>query len=111
MSYTVMFLEYAEHDLQNLHAYVEGQFSRKLANKVYTDIRDAILLLENNPNLGHTVPQLSKLGMSDFRYLIVEKRNKVVYQIDSKKQHIYVYLICNERQDFEAALTARMLER
>ena len=105
-----MFLEYAEHDLRNIHAYVESQFSQKLANKVYTDIRDTILLLENNPNLGHTVPQLSTLGLSDFRYLIVAKRNKVVYQVDSKKKQIYVYLICNERQAFEAAFAKRMLE-
>jgi hypothetical protein len=42
--------------------------------------------------------------------LIVEKRNKVVYQVDSKKKQIYVYLICNERQDFEAAFAKRMLE-
>ena len=56
-----------------------------LTKKVYTEIRDAILLLEDNPNLGHTIPQLLELGMTNYRYLVVGKRNKVFYQIDAVK--------------------------
>ena len=105
-----MFLDYAEHDLRNIRAYIAIQFSETLAKKVYTEIRDSILLLEDNPSLGHMIPQLSKLGMTDYRYRVIGKRNKVVYQIDARKKHIYIYLICNERQDFDAAFTKRMLE-
>ncbi len=110
MSYKVIFLAYAEHDLKNIHAYVKNQFSATLAKKVYTQIRDAILMLEDNPNLGHTIPQLLALGMTDYRYLVVGKRNKVVYQINAAKKHIYIYLICNALQDFEAAFARRTLE-
>jgi plasmid stabilization system protein ParE len=109
MSYTVMFLEDAERDLRNIHAYVAGQFSEKLANKIYTDIRDAILRLEDNPLLGHTIPQIAHLGMTDFRQIVVEKRNKVIYQIDTGKKRLYIYFICSDRQDFDTALAARML--
>lgn len=110
MRYTAMLLDCAEHDLRNIHAHVEIQFSEKLANKIYTDIRDAILSLEDNPNLGHRISRLSELGITDYRYLVVEKRNKVVYQMDTGKKRIYIYLICNERQDFETAFAKRMLE-
>ncbi len=110
MSHMVLFLEYAEHDLRNIHAHVESQFSVALANEVYVAIRDAILRLEDNPNLGRVIPELSKLGMTDYRCLVVEKRNKVVYQIDAGKKHVYIYLICGERQDFDAALAKRLLE-
>jgi plasmid stabilization system protein ParE len=109
MSYAVMFLDDAERDLRNIHGYVASQFSEKHANKVYTEIRDAILSLEDKPNLGHIIPQLAHLGMTDFRQIVVEKRNKVVYQIDSGKKRLYIYLICNERQDFDTALATRML--
>ncbi len=111
MSFKVIFLTDTEHDLKNIHAYIESEFSETLAKKVYTEIRDAILLLEDNPNLGHTIPQLSKLGMTDYRYMVIGKRNKVVYQIDVGKKHIYIYLICNARQDFEAAFAKRTLEK
>lgn len=110
MSYKVIFLAYAEHDLKNIHAYIESQFSEMLAKKVYTEIRDAILLLEDNPNLGHTIPQLLELGMADYRYIVVGKRNKVVYRIDAGKKQVYIHLICNARQDFEAAFAKRTLE-
>ncbi len=110
MSHTVLFLEYAEHDLRNIHAHIESRFSKELANKVYVAIRDAILRLEGNPNLGRVIPELSKLGMTNYRCLVVEQRNKVVYQIDAGKNHVYIYLICSERQDFEAALAKRLLE-
>lgn len=104
-----MFLNDAERDLRNIHAAIAGQFSEKLARKIYTDIRDAILSLENNPNLGHTIPQIAHLGMTDFRQIVVEKRNKVVYQVDSGKKRLYIYLICSDRQDFDTALSTRML--
>lgn len=110
MSYKVIFLAYAEHDLKSIHAYIESQFSETLAKKVYTEIRDAVLLLEDNPNPGHTIPQLLELGMTDYRYMVIGKRNKVVYQIDAGKKYIYIFLICNARQDFEAAFARRTLE-
>ena len=49
--------------------------------------------------------------MTDYRYMVIGKRNKVVYQIDVGKKHIYIYLICNARQDFEAAFAKRTLEK
>jgi plasmid stabilization system protein ParE len=110
MSHTVLFLEYAEQDLRNIHTHVEDQFSAAIANQVYIAIRDAILRLEDNPSLGRGIPELSKLGMTGYRCLVVEKRNKVVYQIDAGKKHIYVYLICGEREDFDAVLARRLLE-
>lgn len=110
MSYKVLFLEYAEHDLRNIHAYVEQQFSLPLANQVYTGIKNATLLLENKPDLGRKLPQLTHLGITDFRQLVVARKNKVVYQIDEDQQHIYIHLICNERQDFDAVLTQRLLD-
>ena len=110
MSYKVMFVDHAEQDLRSTYGYIAAEFSDVLARKVYAEIRDTILLLEDNTALGHAIPQLSKLGMTDYRQLVIGKRNKVIYQIDAAEKHIYIHLICNARQDFDAALARRMLE-
>ena len=67
MSYKVMFVDHAEQDLRSTYGYIAAEFSDVLARKVYAEIRDTILLLEDNPALGHAIPQLSKLGMTDYR--------------------------------------------
>jgi toxin ParE1/3/4 len=109
MSYIVLMLDDAEQDLWDIHAYVKHQFSEPLANNVYRQIRDQILLLEENPNLGTRIPQLVALGMNDFRHMVVMKKNRVVYEIDKKNELVHVYLICAERQDYDSVLRRRIL--
>ena len=109
MSYTVLMLDDAEQDLWDIHAYVQNRFSEPLAIDVYRQIRDQILLLEDNPNLGTRIPQLAALGMSDFRHMVVLKKNRVVYEIDKKNELVHVYLICTERQDYDSVLRRRIL--
>ncbi|MBC3875175.1 type II toxin-antitoxin system RelE/ParE family toxin [Undibacterium flavidum] len=108
MSYTVYVLDDAEEDLWQIHTYIKNQFSEKLANKIYTDIRNSILMLEDNPQLGTSIPQLAMLGMTQWRQMVVMGKNKIVYEIEENRQHIYVYLICTERQDYDAFLQRRI---
>lgn len=109
MSFTVFLLDDAEQDLWNIHTYIHHQFSEALADRIYQDIRDGILLLEKNPQLGTVIAELAALGMSSFRQMVVMKKNRVVYELDTKQQHVYVYLICTERQDYETVLRRRIL--
>lgn len=110
MSYSVYFIELAENDLLRIHEYVVRHFSENTASEVYAAIRNSILLLEETPNLGRTIPLLTELGMTTYRYMVVEEQNKVIYEIDENKQEIYVHLICSDRQDFDAFLIKRLLE-
>ena len=82
MSYTVCILDDAEEDLWGIHAYIKNQFSETLANNIYIDIRDRILMLEENPHLGAEIPQLAALGMTQWRKMVVMGKNKVVYEIE-----------------------------
>lgn len=109
MSFTVMLLEDAEQDLIDIHAYIQNRFSTSLANEIYQQIRDDILMLEENPNLGTLIPQLAELGMNQFRHMVVMKKNRIVYEIDSPNQLIYVFLICAERQDYDSVLRRRIM--
>lgn len=109
MSFTVMLLEDAEQDLIDIHAYIQNRFSTSLANEIYQQIRDDILMLEENPNLGTLIPQLAELGMNQFRHMVVMKKNRVVYEIDSPNQLIYVFLICAERQEYDSVLRRQIM--
>ena len=111
MSYTVFVLDDAEEDLWGIHAYIKNQFSETLANDIYIDIRDSILMLEKNPHLGTVVPQLAVLGMTQWRQKVVMEKNKVVYEVEKNPQHIYVYMICTEQQDYDAFLQRRIFRR
>jgi plasmid stabilization system protein ParE len=110
VSYTVLILDDAEDDLWNIHAYIQSQFSKPLADKIYQEIRDGILLLEDKPNLGTVIPQLAALGMNGYRHMVVLKKNRVVYELDKENKRIYVCLICNDRQDYETVLRRRVLQ-
>lgn len=66
-------------------------------------------MLEENPNLGSVIPQLAELGMNQFRHMVVMKKSRIVYEIDSANQLIYVFLICAERQDYDAVLRRRIM--
>ncbi|MEO5661507.1 MAG: type II toxin-antitoxin system RelE/ParE family toxin [Polaromonas sp.] len=110
MSYTVFFVSLAEQDLQRLRRYVMEKFSEEAGSEVYAKVRDAILGLENNPNLGRLIPELETLGLNRHRYMLVEKKNKVIFEIIESKDEIYVYLICQDREDFNSVLIKRLLE-
>lgn len=111
MSYSVFILDDAEQDLLNIHAYIASQFSASLANEIYQEIRDGILLLETHPELGNLIPQLAALGMTDYRHMVVMNKNRVVYELDKKNMRIFVYLICSERQDYDAVIRRRIFRQ
>jgi plasmid stabilization system protein ParE len=110
MSYAVFFVDFAEQDLQRLRRYIIGKFSEEVGNGVYAKVRDAILELEVNPSRGRLIPELETLGLNHYRYLLIEKKNKVVFEIAESKKEIYIYLVCQDRQDFKTVLFNRLLE-
>ncbi len=107
----MLILDDAEQDLWNIHATIKHQFSDSLADGIYQEIRDGILSLEDNPNLGTVIPQLAALGMIDYRHMVILKKNRVVYELDKTNERIYVYIIYNDRQDYDAVLRQRFLQR
>ena len=111
LNYTVFILDDAAQDLQNIHAYIRHQFSASLANKISQEIMDGILMLETNPYLGTTIPQLLALGMTDYRHMVIMNKNRVIYELDNKNQQVFVYLICNERQDYDSVIQARIFRK
>ena len=110
MSYTVFFIDLAEQDLQRLRRYVTAKFSGQTGDEVYTKVRDAIVGLEENPDPGRAIPELESLGSNSYRYILVETKNKVIFEIVEPEQAIYILLICQDRKDFGTVLARRLLE-
>ena len=46
------------------------------------------------------MPELVELGMQNWRQMVVLRKNKVVYEVDKHRQHIYVHLICTRAPRF-----------
>lgn len=70
------------------------KFSEEAGTEVYAKVRDAILGLENDPHLGRLIPELEMLGLNSHRYMLVEKKNKVIFEVIEPKKEIYIFLIC-----------------
>lgn len=109
MTYQVEVLDEAAEDLWQIYGYIIEQFGDTVATQKYKNIRDGILRLEENPELGTAIPQLVRLGMTNYRHMIVEKLNRVVYEINETYRIIYVHIICSTRRDFDAVLHSRLI--
>lgn len=109
MTYQVRVLKEAQKDLSGIHAYVQSSFGSAVAARVYREIRDAIFLLKDNPMIGAPVTELIPLGMLQYRHMLVQKQNKVVYEIDEPGRTVYVHIICSTRQDYATVLYQRLL--
>lgn len=87
----------------------DRKFSEKTVNEVFTKVRDAIIGLEENPDLGRSIPGLESLGLDNYRYMFVEKKNKIIFEIVEPEKAIFITLLCQDRDDFDAVLTKRLL--
>lgn len=109
MTYQVRLLKEAQKDLAAIHAYVRTSFGSETAARVYSEIRNAIFLLKDNPRLGAPVSELLPLGMLQYRHMVVQKQNKVLYEIDEPGRAVYIHIICSTRQDYATVLYERLL--
>ncbi|MES2187438.1 MAG: type II toxin-antitoxin system RelE/ParE family toxin [Pseudomonadota bacterium] len=101
MSHRVVFLQTAADDLQEIRRYIRSHFSQAVWLDAYARIRKAILNLERFPYAGH-VPR--ELPATHFLEIIAVK-NRVIYEVTGDT--VYIHIICDSRQDFQAKLARR----
>ncbi|CAB3868523.1 MULTISPECIES: type II toxin-antitoxin system RelE/ParE family toxin [Achromobacter] len=103
MSRTVVFLQTAADDLQEIRRYIRKNFSQQVWLDSYARINKAILNLEQFPYAGHPLPELPATHFMQ----IVAVKNRVIYEVVADK--VYIHLICDSRQDFKIKLARRPL--
>lgn len=109
-SYKVVVLEGAQKELERLYSgYLLPEFGRVVAQKKYAAIKKSVNLLKTNPEMGTEILELSTLGFHYYRQVVVERLNKIFYQIDHSNKIVYVHIFCSTRQEFQTVLNQRLL--
>ena len=94
----------ARDDVLPIRRYLQTHVSPAYASKITEEIRRAVLLLKQRPDLGHHVPELAGLGLQHFRQIHADQ-NRIIYE--SSGDVLYIHLICHVRMDLAALLARR----
>lgn len=106
MSFKIVVLESAEHDLKELRTYIVKNFSVETWQKTFERIKDAIRNLKTFPYAGSIPEEFEKIGFSQYRQ-VLSGMNRIIYEV--RQDTIYIHLIIDTRRDLKAVLTRRLL--
>ncbi len=106
MSFRIVFLNSAEHDLKELKRYMVRNFDSDTWQASYTRIKDAVNAIRTFP-LGGDVPEvLDRLNLTQYRQVVAGK-NRVIYEV--RQDTIYIHIVCDTRKDLTSLLSRRLV--
>ena len=106
MSYQLVFSPVFKVTLRRLCSFLIRKYSEKLANNTKKSIRNGIEeKLLSDPFIGPICDRLLDLGVAEYRQLIIDKRNIVIYRVDTEQEKIIVLLVFDSRQSIEKLLS------
>lgn len=104
--FEVLLTRDAELDLEELHAWLSEASSAPAADRLLTEMTQAMERLARFPNRGSVPRELLELGVQQYRQILV-KPWRLVYQVQD--QRVIVMLIADTRRDLTSLLMARLL--
>lgn len=107
MHYDVQLTDDAAADVDQLFTYIARHDSMQNAERVLVSIDNVFVSLARQPHRGVYPPELSALGIRDYREVFF-KPYRIVYRTVGKS--VYVYLIADGRRDMQTLLRRRLLE-
>jgi plasmid stabilization system protein ParE len=106
MSFRIVFLNSAEHDLKELKRYMVRHFGSDTWQASYARIKDAVNAIRTSP-LGGDVPEvLDRLNLTQYRQIVADK-NRVIYEV--RQDTIYIHIVCDTRKDLTSLLGRRLV--
>jgi plasmid stabilization system protein ParE len=106
MSFKIIILESAEHDLKELRSYIVKDFSHENWQKTFDRIKAAIRNLKTSPYAGSIPEEFEKINLSQYRQ-VKSGMNRIIYEV--RQDSIYIHLIADTRRDLKTVLTRRLL--
>jgi len=106
MSFKIIILESAEHDLKELRRYIVKDFSQETWQKTFDRIKEAIRNLKTFPYAGSIPEEFEKINLSQYRQ-VLSGMNRIIYEV--RQDSVYIHLIADTRRDLKALLTRRLL--
>jgi toxin ParE1/3/4 len=104
-NYHVIVLPEAKDDLFEIFEFVAKHDSFSAAAALLNRIEEKFFSLKENPERGHTVPELKRIYVEGFRE-IHYKPYRIIYQITGNKS--YVYAVLDGRRELEDFLARRI---
>ena len=105
MPYDVLLTDSAVIDLEELDEFILTNDSVESADYVLGKLNEVIGTLAEFPERGHYLPELSALGIRDYREIFF-KPYRVIYRILENK--VYIYLVVDGRRDMQTLLERRL---
>ncbi len=102
----VLLTEDANRDLEDIYGYVAEHDTPGKADDLLDRIEDVIESLSTHPERGSIPKELSALGIRDYRQRFY-KPYRIIYRVIGKR--VYIYLIADDRRDFQTLLARRLL--
>ena len=105
-SFSVFLLSGAQQDLLQLHKYVTLNDSLEKADRLIDDLQRTCSRLKTMPERGRIPPELERIGIREFRELIL-KPYRIIYSM--AKNQVLVYCVLDGRRDLQDLLEERLL--
>ena len=105
--FAVFWADSAQQDLADIIEYISLD-SLQSAEKIFHEIKNYAMKLENFPERGRFVPELHYHNIDNYRELIMTPW-RLIYRIDEKK--VYVIAFIDGRRNLEDILLKRILNR
>ena len=106
MSFQVVFLKSAEHDLKELKGHMVKNFGKDAWQASYTRIKDAVNTIGTFLLGGNVPEELERLNLTQYRQ-VVAGMNRIIYEV--RQEIIYIHMVCDTRKDMKSLLTRRLL--
>ena len=104
--YQVILTFEAERDIVDIVDYISKKDTPQNADYVLDNLESLILSLDEAPERGHYPPELSVLGIKEFKEVIF-KPYRVIYEIIGNK--VIVHLCVDGRRDMKTILERRLM--
>ena len=105
MPYDVLLTDSAVTDLEELDEFLFTNDSAKSADYVLGKLDKVIGTLAEFPERGSYPPELSALGIRDYREIFF-RPYRVIYRVLENK--VYIYLVVDGRRDMQTLLQRRL---
>lgn len=106
MTFSVVFLKSAEHDLKELKHYIVRRFGGETWQATLAQLKASIQTLQAHPQAGKVPEELRTMNPGQYRQ-IISGTNRVIYEI--RQETIYIHIVCYNRRDMQGLLSRRMM--
>lgn len=90
--------------LRKLSSFLSSKYGKDSASQALEKIKQRVISLSDNPNLGPVSERLEAMGFVNYRQLSVDSHNIVFYRVDSDLKKIILVAAMDSRQSLEQLL-------